>query len=133
MRTVIGWVAALLASALLGATVYQVALSTPLPDTATGASQAWPTQVPVDPPTVYQTLHRTVVDPTPTVTVDVPVVVTRTAAPVVRVTQQAGRRASTTRPRSSSARPATTRTRSSKAEHEDEDEHEHEDEHEDDD
>lgn len=98
MRTVIGWVAALLASALLGAAVYEVALSSPLPQTEIGASQAWATEAPADPPTIRRTITRTVVDPTPTVTVEVPVVVTRTQAPVTvvrRTTVQRVRRTAT--------------------------------------
>jgi hypothetical protein len=70
MRTVIGWMAAMLASALLGAAVYQTVLSKPLPELDPTATVETITSDPNPGPTLYRTEVRTVVDPTPTVTVE---------------------------------------------------------------
>ena len=66
MRSVIGWMAALFGSALLGAAVYQTVLSAPqraLDPTATVETVG---REPGPQPTLYRTEVRTVVDPTPT-------------------------------------------------------------------
>ncbi len=70
MRTVIGWMAALLGSALLGATVYQVVLSKPLPELDPTATVETISRAPSPGPTQFRTEVRTVVEPTPTVTVE---------------------------------------------------------------
>ncbi|HYN56307.1 MAG TPA: hypothetical protein VES03_03805, partial [Motilibacterales bacterium] len=70
MRTVIGWMAAMVASALLGAAVYQTVLSKPLPELDPTATVESITREPTPGPTLVRTEVRTVVEPTPTVTVD---------------------------------------------------------------
>jgi hypothetical protein len=70
MRTVIGWMAAMFASALLGAAVYQTVLSKPLPELDPTATVETITREPGPQPTLYRTEVRTVVEPTPTVTVE---------------------------------------------------------------
>lgn len=70
MRSVIGWMAALFGSALLGAAVYQTVLSAPqraLDPTATVETVG---REPGPQPTLYRTEVRTVVDPTPTEVVE---------------------------------------------------------------
>lgn len=94
MRTVIGWMAAMLASALLGAAVYQTVLSKPLPELDPTATVETITGEPGPQPTIYRTESRTVVEPTPTVTVEDEVVIEE----VVQVSQ----------PRTSSPAPART-------------------------
>jgi len=69
MRTVIGWTAALFASALLGAAVYQTVLSKPVLEPDASAYVETTTRNPTPGPTVYRTEVRKVVEPTPTVTV----------------------------------------------------------------
>ncbi len=70
MRTVIGWIGAMLASALLGAAVYESVLSRPVPPPeATASVEILPAE-PLPTPTVYRTKVRKVVDPTPTVTIE---------------------------------------------------------------
>jgi hypothetical protein len=70
MRALIGWTLALASSALLGAALYQAVLNDPLarPVAGTAAVGDAPTLAPR--PTVTRTEVRTVVDPTPTVTVE---------------------------------------------------------------
>ena len=71
MRTVIGWMAALFGSALLGATVYQTVLSKPLPEldpTATVETISSGTQPRADPCTGPRSARSS--NPTPTVTVE---------------------------------------------------------------
>ena len=75
MRTVIGWMAAMLASALLGAAVYQTVLSKPLPELDPTATVEMVTREAGPQPTLYRTEVRTVVEPTPTVTVEDKVVI----------------------------------------------------------
>lgn len=70
MRSVIGWMAALLGSALLGAAVYQTVLSKPLPELDPTATVETISGTPEPGPTLYRTEVRTIVEPTPTVTVD---------------------------------------------------------------
>ncbi len=82
MRTVIGWMAALLGSALLGATVYQTVLSKPLPELDPTATVETITQVPGPQPTLYRTEVRTIVEPTPTVTVEDEVLIQEEAVQV---------------------------------------------------
>jgi len=84
MRTVIGWMAALFASALLGAAVYQTVLSTPLPELDPTATVETIRREPSPGPTLYRTEVRTIVEPTPTVTVEDVVRVADEAAPVSR-------------------------------------------------
>ena len=84
MRTVIGWMAAMFASALLGAAVYQTVLSKPLPELDPTATVERITREPGPQPTLYRTEVRTVVEPTPTVTVEDKVVI---AEEVVQVSQ----------------------------------------------
>ena len=70
MRSVIGWMAALFGSALLGAAVYQTVLSAPqhaLDPTATVERVG---REPGPQSTLYRTEVRTVVDPTPTEVVE---------------------------------------------------------------
>jgi hypothetical protein len=69
MRTLIGWMAAMLASALLGAVVYENVLSKPVPASEQTASVEMVPEEPTPTPTVYRTEVKTVVDPTPTATV----------------------------------------------------------------
>jgi hypothetical protein len=69
MRTLIGWMAAMLASALLGAVVYENVLSKPVPASEQTASVEMVPEEPTPTPTVYRTKVKTVVDPTPTATV----------------------------------------------------------------
>lgn len=95
MRTLIGWMAAMVASALLGAAVYQTVLSRPLADVGPAATVETISQEPSAVPTVYRTEIQTVVDPTPTVTVEDRVLI---AEEVVQ----------TGRPRTSKAAPART-------------------------
>ena len=68
MRTVIGWTAALFASALLGAVVYETVLSKPVLEPDATAYVETTTRNPTPGPTVYRTEVRKVVEPTPTVT-----------------------------------------------------------------
>jgi hypothetical protein len=84
MRTLIGWMAAMLASALLGAVVYENVLSKPVPASEQTATVETVPEVPLPTPTVYRTEVRTVVEPTPTATVVDEVVV----RDVVSVSQQ---------------------------------------------
>lgn len=70
MRTVIGWMAALLGSALLGAAVYQTVLSQPLTELDPTATVERISGAPNPGPTLYRTEFRTVVEPTPTMTVE---------------------------------------------------------------
>ena len=82
MRTLIGWMAAMFASALLGAVVYENVLSKPVPAAEQTSSVE---MVPVEPtptPTVYRTEVKTVVDPTPTATVVDKVVIQEEAVQV---------------------------------------------------
>ena len=74
MRTLIGWMAAMLASALLGAVVYENVLSKPVPASEQKASVETVAEEPTPTPTVYRTEVKTVVEPTPTETVVVKVV-----------------------------------------------------------
>lgn len=69
MRTLIGWMAAMFASALLGAVVYENVLSKPVPASEQTASVETVAEEPTPTPTVYRTEVKTVVDPTPTATV----------------------------------------------------------------
>jgi len=82
MRTVIGWTAALFASALLGAAVYQTVLSKPVLEPDASAYVETTTRNPTPGPTVYRTEVRKVVEPTPRVTVIEEVLVP--AAPAAR-------------------------------------------------
>jgi hypothetical protein len=70
MRTVLGWMAAMVASALLGAAVYQTVLSKPTPELDPTATVEAISREPAPQPTLYRTELRTVVEPTPTVTVE---------------------------------------------------------------
>ena len=70
MRTLIGWMAAMFASALLGAVVYENVLSKPLPASDQTATVETVAEEPQPTPTVYRTEVKTVVEPTPTVTVE---------------------------------------------------------------
>jgi type IV secretory pathway VirB10-like protein len=75
MRTVLGWMAAMVASALLGAAVYQTVLSKPAAQLDPTATVQTVTREPGPTPTLYRTEVRTVVEPTPIVTVEERVVV----------------------------------------------------------
>jgi type IV secretory pathway VirB10-like protein len=75
---------AMLASALLGAAVYQTVLSKPAPPLDPTATVETITREPGPQPTLYRTEVRTVVEPTPTVTVEERIVLVdqpRTANP----------------------------------------------------
>ncbi len=100
MRTVIGWMAAMLASALLGAAVYQTVLSKPLPELDPTATVETIARDPSPGPTQYRTEVRTVVEPTPTVTVEDKILVTEE---VVQVSQP--RTANSAPARTSAPRP----------------------------
>ena len=94
MRTVIGWIGALLGSALLGAVVYETVLADSLPEpdsTAILAVTPSPQATPAPRPTLYQTEVRKVIKPTPTVTV-----VDQVVVPVAPAAQPAPARAAAT-------------------------------------
>lgn len=106
MRSVIGWMAALFASALLGAAVYQTVLSTPqraLDPTATVETVG---REPGPQPTLYRTEVRTVVEPTPTETVVEQVLIEEEAVPVSqpRTANPAPTRTSAPAPRATEAK-----------------------------
>jgi hypothetical protein len=84
MRTLIGWMAAMLASALLGAVVYENVLSKPVPASEQTATVETVPEPPLPTPTVYRTEVRTVVEPTPTTTVVDKVLVTEEVVQVSR-------------------------------------------------
>jgi type IV secretory pathway VirB10-like protein len=100
MRTVIGWMAAMVASALLGAVVYQTVLSKPLAELDPTATVETITRAPVPGPTLYRTEVRTVVEPTPTVTVEEEVLIQEESVQVSqpRTTGPAPVRTPTARP-----------------------------------
>lgn len=109
MRTVIGWMAALFASALLGAVVYETVLSKPVVEPDASAYVETTTRNPTPGPTVYRTEVRKVVEPTPTVTV-----IEEVAVPAAPATRPAPAR--TVQAAASSPRPrATSDDRSEKA------------------
>jgi hypothetical protein len=101
MRTVIGWMAAMLASALLGAAVYQTVLSKPLPELDPAATVETISRDPSPGPTLYRTEVRTVVEPTPTVTIEDKVVVKEETVQVSqpRTSSPAPARTSATKPK----------------------------------
>ncbi len=80
MRAILGWVAALAAGALVGVAVYHTVLADTTPRLAAEVVVPSAEITPEAAPTVYRTEVRTVVDPTPTVTVQDVVEVTRQAA-----------------------------------------------------
>jgi hypothetical protein len=124
MRTVIGWMAAMLASALLGAAVYQTVLSKPLPDIDPAASVETLSLEPRPTPTVYRTEVRTVVEPTPTVTVEDKVLVKEQ---VVQVSQPRTSRPAPARTSAPKPKPRATAEREKDddaAEHSDDSQHE---------
>ena len=96
MRTLIGWMAAMLASALLGAVVYENVLSKPVPASEQTASVEMVPAEPTPTPTVYRTKVKTVVDPTPTATVVDKVVIEEE---VLQVSQPRTSRTSAPKPR----------------------------------
>ncbi len=132
MRTMIGWMAALFASALLGAAVYQTVLSKPLPDIVPAASVETVSAAPRPTPTEYRTEIRTVVEPTPTVTIEDQVLLTEQAVPVA-AQETAAAAATRTRtpgatPRATADRqesPSATRTEDSDDDEDDHDEDDH--------
>jgi hypothetical protein len=82
MRAILGWVAALAAGALVGVAVYHTVLADTTPRLAAEVVVPSAEITPEAVPTVYRTEVRTVVDPTPTVTVqDVVEVAGSAAAP----------------------------------------------------
>jgi hypothetical protein len=113
MRTVIGWMAAMLASAMLGAAVYQTVLSKPLPELDPTATVETIGREPSPGPTLYRTEVRTVVEPTPTVTVEDKVLV---AEEVVEVSQP--RAANPAPVRTSAPKPRATAERNDESEKE---------------
>ncbi len=102
MRTVIGWMAALFASALLGAVVYETVLSEPALEPDASAYVETTTRNPTPGPIVYRTEVRKVVEPTPTVTVleEIAVPAAQVAQPAPTRTSQAA--AASPRPRATS-------------------------------
>lgn len=82
MRIIIGWMAALFASALLGAVVYETVLSQPVQEPEASAYTETAPRNPQPGATVYRTEVRRVVEPTPRVTVIEEVAVP--AAPAAR-------------------------------------------------
>ena len=128
MRSVIGWMAALFGSALLGAAVYQTVLSAPqraLDPTATVETVG---REPGPQPTLYRTEVRTVVDPTPTEVVEDTVLIQEE---VVQVSQP--RTANPAPTRTSAPAPQPRATEAEDEDDSDEDATEAEDEDEDDD
>jgi hypothetical protein len=81
MRAVLGWAVALVAGAFMGAAVYQAVLTDPTPRSAVATVVPSAEGTPEAVPTLYRTEVVTVVDPTPTITVEEEVVVTRTVQP----------------------------------------------------
>ena len=83
MRTLIGWISALFASAFIGAAVYGAVLSDPVPQADTDAVVERMVAQPGPQPTVVRTEVREVVEPTPTITVE-DVVLVAPAQPAAR-------------------------------------------------
>ena len=129
MRTVIGWTAALFASALLGAVVYQTVLSKPVLEPDASAYVETTTRNPTPGPTVYRTEVRKVVEPTPTVTVvdEVLVPAAPAAQPAAAGTSQVSapspRPRATSDDRSEKAEPAEDREDSERHDAEDREDH----------
>jgi hypothetical protein len=70
MRTLIGWISALFASAFIGAALYDAVLSDPVPQAAADTVVERMVPAPGPQPTLVRTEIREVVEPTPTITVE---------------------------------------------------------------
>lgn len=101
MRILLVWCVTLLSSAVLGGAFYQVVLSDPQPQVIAGPEVVGRTSDPIPTPTITRTEVRTVVRPTPTITIEE--VVPRLVSTAARASVPAPQRTAAPTPRRTSA------------------------------